>query len=93
MSIMSISCHQPYRAANPSPISPNPMLNMAIAAVIGLMLGVGIAFLLEYLDTSMKTEQDVEETLGLPILGLVSTISEKDMPKTKQSVKRIQRKG
>ena len=81
------------QSANPSPISPNPMLNMAIAAVIGLMLGVGIAFLLEYLDTSMKTEQDVEETLGLPILGLVSTISEKDMPKTKQSVKRIQRKG
>ncbi|WP_318617968.1 YveK family protein [Sporosarcina sp. YIM B06819] len=59
---------------DPSPIKPDPMLNMAIAAVIGLMLGVGIAFLLEYLDTTIKTEQDIEELLELPILGLVSPI-------------------
>ena len=65
---------------------------MAIAAVIGLMLGVGIAFLLEYLDTTIKTEQDVEEILGLPILGLVSTITDKDMPNTKQAAKRRRRK-
>lgn len=61
---------------NPSPIKPNPVLNMAIAAVIGLMLGVGIAFLLEYLDTSIKNEQDIEEILQLPILGLISPIPE-----------------
>lgn len=67
---------------NPSPVQPNPMLNMAIAAVIGLMLGVGIAFLLEYLDTTVKTEQDVEELLNLPVLGLISPISEKDIPKS-----------
>lgn len=61
---------------DPSPIKPNPELNMAIAAVVGLMLGVGIAFLLEYLDTTMKTEQDIEEILDLPILGLISPIPE-----------------
>ncbi|WP_342600211.1 Wzz/FepE/Etk N-terminal domain-containing protein [Psychrobacillus sp. FSL H8-0483] len=61
---------------NPSPIKPNPVLNMAIAAVIGLMLGVGIAFLLEYLDTSIKNEQDIEDILQLPILGLISPIPE-----------------
>lgn len=61
---------------NPSPIKPNPELNMAIAAVVGLMLGVGIAFLLEYLDTTVKTEQDIEELIGLPILGLISPIPE-----------------
>lgn len=59
---------------NPASIKPNPELNMAIAAVVGLMLGIGIAFLLEYLDTTVKTEQDVEEILDLPILGLISTI-------------------
>lgn len=59
---------------NPAPIKPNPELNMAIAAVVGLMLGVGIAFLLEYLDTTVKTEQDVEDILDLPILGLISPI-------------------
>ncbi|RLQ86726.1 Wzz/FepE/Etk N-terminal domain-containing protein [Planomicrobium sp. Y74] len=62
---------------NPSPVAPNPMLNMAIAAVVGLMLGVGIAFLLDYLDTSMKDQQDIEDVLGLPLLGIVSPIVEK----------------
>ncbi|MGH2317003.1 YveK family protein [Planococcus sp. SE5232] len=61
---------------NPSPVAPNPMLNMAIAAVIGLMLGVGIAFLLEYLDTSIKTQQDIEDILGIPMLGVISPIKE-----------------
>lgn len=61
---------------NPAPVAPNPMLNMAIAAVIGLMLGVGIAFLLEYLDTSIKTQQDIEEILGIPMLGVISPIKE-----------------
>lgn len=64
---------------NPHPIKPNPKLNMAIAAVVGLMIGVGVAFLLEYLDTTVKTEQEAEEMLGLPILGLVSVISDKEM--------------
>lgn len=71
---------------NPSPVKPDPMLNMAIAAVIGLMLGVGIAFLLEYLDTTVKNEQDVEELLNLPILGLISPITDKEILDTKVQV-------
>ncbi len=71
---------------NPSPVKPDPMLNMAIAAVIGLMLGVGFAFLLEYLDTTVKTEEDIEELLNLPVLGLISNISEKDLQDTKLEV-------
>lgn len=58
------------------PVKPSKKLNIAIAMVIGLMISVGLAFLLEYLDTTMKTEQDVEDLLGLPILGLVSPIPE-----------------
>jgi capsular polysaccharide biosynthesis protein len=61
---------------NPAPVAPNPMLNMAIAAVVGLMLGVGIAFLLEYLDTSIKNDQDIEDVLGVPVLGVISPIQE-----------------
>lgn len=64
---------------NPSPVKPNPVLNMAIAAVVGLMAGVGVAFLLEYLDTTIKTEQDLEDLLQLPMLGLISPIPDKDM--------------
>ncbi|PUB10194.1 YveK family protein [Paenisporosarcina sp. OV554] len=78
---------------NPSPIKPNPMLNMAIAAVVGLMLGVGIAFLLEYLDTSIKTEQDVEDSLGFPILGLISPIPDSEMVTTNQSIAQRRKRG
>lgn len=59
---------------NPAPVKPNKMLNTAIGAVLGLMIGLGLAFLLEYLDTTIKSEEDVEEILDLPIIGLVSPI-------------------
>ncbi|GGF31136.1 capsular polysaccharide biosynthesis protein [Halobacillus andaensis] len=62
-----------------SPVSPKPLLNIAIAIVVGLMVGVGLAFLLEYLDNTIKTEQDVEKTLGVPLMGVISTISEEDL--------------
>jgi capsular polysaccharide biosynthesis protein len=69
------------------------MLNMAIAAVVGLMLGVGIAFLLEYLDTTIKTEQDVEDSLGLPLLGLISPIPDKEMVTTNQTIMQRRKRG
>lgn len=78
---------------NPSPVKPNPMLNMAIGAVIGLMLGVGITFLLEYLDTTVKNEQDVEDILDLPVLGLISVISDKDLQSTKLEVASRRKRG
>lgn len=56
---------------SPSPIKPNPTLNMAIAFVVGLMTAIGIAFLLEYLDTTVKTENDIEHLIELPILGVI----------------------
>lgn len=52
-------------------ISPRPMLNMAIAGVLGVMLGVFFAFLVEYLDNTIKTPEDVEKYLGLPVLGAI----------------------
>lgn len=65
-----------YVSEDIKPVKPSKKINVAIAMVIGLMISVGLAFLLEYLDTTMKTEQDVEDLLGLPILGLVSPIPE-----------------
>jgi capsular polysaccharide biosynthesis protein len=78
---------------NPSPVKPDPMLNMAIAAVIGLMLGVGIAFLLEYLDTTMKTEQDIEDLLELPILGLISPIPDEDIKISQMKITQRRKRG
>lgn len=57
-----------------SPIKPRPMLNMAIAFVLALMIGVGLAFLLEYLDHTVKTPDDVEKFLELPVLGTIPDV-------------------
>lgn len=51
--------------------SPKPLLNLTIATLLGAMLGVGIAFFLEYLDDTLKTPEDLEHKLGLPALGVV----------------------
>ncbi|QFK72936.1 capsular biosynthesis protein [Pradoshia sp. D12] len=59
---------------NASPIKPQPLLNIAIAMVVGLMIGVGIAFLMDYLDNTIKTEQDIERILDLPIIGVIGVI-------------------
>ncbi|MFP3125336.1 Wzz/FepE/Etk N-terminal domain-containing protein [Ectobacillus funiculus] len=60
-----------------SPIKPQPMLNIVIAFVIGLMVSIGLAFLLEYLDNTIKREQDIEKNLELPVLGVVTKMEEK----------------
>lgn len=66
-----------------APVKPKKLLNMAIALVIGLMAGVGIAFLLEYFDNTIKTEQDVEKLLELPILGVTANIDEAKLEEKK----------
>ena len=71
---------------NPVPIKPQPILNMAIAFVVGLMLSVGIAFLLEYLDNTVKSEQDIEKLLGLPVLGAISEIDQNEERKANKDI-------
>ncbi|MGE7647265.1 YveK family protein [Peribacillus frigoritolerans] len=61
---------------NPAPVKPNPLLNIAIAVVVGLMAGIGLAFLLEYLDNTIKDEDDIERLLDLPLLGSIQKISQ-----------------
>lgn len=78
---------------NPSPIKPQPVLNMAIALVVGAMASVGIAFLLEYLDNTIKTEQDIENQLGLPVLGAITTITMDDDMKEQPTSATIRTRG
>jgi capsular polysaccharide biosynthesis protein len=53
------------------PIKPRPLLNTAIAFVLGAMAAVGLSFLLEYLDTSVKSPEDVTRHLGVPVVGVI----------------------
>jgi capsular polysaccharide biosynthesis protein len=59
---------------NPTPVSPNKKLNLATGALIGIVLGIGLAFVLELLNTTIKNEKDVEEILSTPIMGIVGSI-------------------
>ncbi len=56
---------------NPAPVRPNVKLNVILAAVVGLVLGVSLAFFIEYLDTSVKSLDDVERYLEVSVVGVV----------------------
>jgi len=53
------------------PYKPNKRLNLLLAAVVGLFLGVGLAFFFEYLDNTIKTPDDLEQWVRLPSFGMV----------------------
>ena len=53
------------------PVSPSKKLNILIAFVLGLMVGVGVVLLLEYLDNTFKSREELEKTLDLPIIGAI----------------------
>ncbi|HXU75755.1 MAG TPA: polysaccharide biosynthesis tyrosine autokinase [Methylomirabilota bacterium] len=53
------------------PVRPNKPLNIVLGIIIGLVVGVGLAFFIEYLDTSVKTIDDVERSLQAPVLGVI----------------------
>lgn len=57
-----------------SPVSPNKLMNIAIATVLGMMVSVGLMFVLEFLDRTYKTPTDIELHLGLSILGVIPNI-------------------
>lgn len=59
-----------------APIKPRPKLNMAIAGVLGLMISIFIVFLIEFLDNTIKTPEDVDRYLELPIIGTIPNIED-----------------
>ncbi len=53
------------------PFAPNYPLNLGLAACLGLGLGVGMAFLKEHLDQTIRYSEDVLEFLGIPVIGFI----------------------
>lgn len=54
-----------------NPIKPKKALNIAIAFLVGLMVSVGLSFMLEYMDNTIKTEEDVSRYLDVPVIGII----------------------
>jgi len=58
-----------------APVKPRTSLNTLLAAVVGAMLAVGVAFLIEYLDDTLKAPDDIHQALGLTTLGVIGRLS------------------
>lgn len=70
------------------PISPNVRMNVLLASAIGFILAVGGAFLIEYLDDTVKTPDDIERITGLPTLGAIARIEGDNYPDKLIAVKK-----
>ena len=53
------------------PLAQNKVTKIAIAGILGMMVSVGLVFLFEYLDRSIKTADETESLLGVPVLGVI----------------------
>ncbi|MBY0013615.1 YveK family protein [Paenibacillus typhae] len=77
----------------PGPVEPNVVMNMAIAFIVSLMIGLGIAFLLEYLDDTLKTEEDIEKYLGLPTIAMITRLGQEETKATETQAQTLSRKA
>lgn len=59
------------------PISPKKTLNVVIAAILGLFIGLAVAFILEYMNKTVRTAEDVQHYLDLPVLGSIPDFNSK----------------
>ena len=64
-----------------SPVSPNKIKNIIMAAIIGIVIGIFIVLLLEVLDNKVKTVEDIEKYIELPVLGSISEFDNKKLDK------------
>jgi capsular polysaccharide biosynthesis protein len=78
---------------NPFPINPAQNSTIIMFALAGLVIGIGIIYFLDSLDDSIKSNEDIENMLGLTVLGNVSRMNKKSMKKKNSKVKNIELRG
>jgi capsular exopolysaccharide synthesis family protein len=62
----------PGKAASADdPVRPRPLLNMVLSLIVGIGAGIGLAYFVEYLDTSVKTIEDIESLMKVSVLGVI----------------------
>ena len=71
-----------------APVSPNKPMNIAIAFILGLMVSSGLVFLLEFMDNTFKNKEDLEKTIGLPVIGVIPAMGNEDINRKHEGRKR-----
>ncbi|MBC2370740.1 capsular biosynthesis protein [Listeria booriae] len=79
--------------ADAAPVKPHTGLLIAVATLLGLILGIVIMFIRDLFDRSIKTAEDVEKTLGLSVLSMINEIKDDDLVEKKAGRRRKKRKG
>lgn len=54
-----------------NPVKPRPMLNMAVAGTLGMIMSMLLVFFIEYMDNTIKTTSEVDKYLGYPVIGMI----------------------
>jgi len=80
-------------SASAKPVSPNNMLNLAIGLILGLLVGIGLSFLMEVLDRTVKDGRFVTDTLGMTVLGTVPKMSQKEIDATTKKLVAVRQKS
>lgn len=80
-----------HAAIDPVRVSPQPTHNGLLGLAVGLVFGLGIAFLAEYLDNTIKSTAEAEEVIGAPVLGNIP--AEKMAPGEKRRLTIVERPG
>jgi polysaccharide biosynthesis transport protein len=68
-----------------APVSPKLRVNVTVAAVLSLVLALGLVFLIMFLDRSIKTTADAQQAVGAPVLGIIPLLDESDLPDDNES--------
>ena len=69
-----------------SPVSPRLVRNAGMGFLIGTMSGILLTLLIEFLDKTIKTEQDVEKLINLPVLGMIPIMTPEDFEDRKMII-------
>jgi len=64
-----------------SPVSPRLRVNVMMAGAISLLFGIGLAFLLAFLDRSIKSVEDAQSAADVPVLGIIPILADSELPR------------
>jgi capsular exopolysaccharide synthesis family protein len=83
---------RPLEEAKPprAPVRPKVFINLLLALAFGVAFGLGLAFLIDHLDNTVKSQKDVEEVLGLPFLGVLPALRDERKQKLADLLERDQ---